>query len=1033
MNSFTESRMSSLKWVQPDNPDAILSVGNSAFAYVSGLTSVTIPSWLTFDSYAFRECPDLKSVTFASGVTTVYNSAFQDCSELTTLSFPESLETIEKWAFNRCSKITSVTFPAKMTLIASESFNNCGLTTVTLPAGAKLEGAFAGNPLTEINWPATPMSEVTDAPFGTQNGVSTMKFPSWMKNIPNSMCSNWKGLTKVIIEEGVESIGTSCFMDCSALDSISVPSSLRTIGHGSFWRTKSLKNIVLNEGLETIVTSAFHESGLTSVTFPSTITSIQGSFSSSLSLESVDLSKTKLTTIVADNFSGCKALKTVKFPATLTSIESQAFYKCEALTNVTLPSSLASIGEKAFMGCSSFGELNLPDGVAVGKSAFRDAAFTAVNFQPTSGSFDVECFYNATLPTTLTLPSWLTSVPSYAFWKTNIVTINLHEGLERIESYAFASCSSLRDVVFPSSLDYIGQYAFHNSGGQVPPWGTPFGSITINDGVVIDQYAFSGATITEIIFNGCPVFEKNSMSGLSKVSSVTFPECMDSIPEGFCKGWTSLKSVKLPSNLKSIGTEAFAQSGLGSIDFPEGLDSIAPKAFYNSGITSIKWPKTKIKLANDIFNNCSYLESLEIPAWMDRIPDNSFLYCIRLGSITWAERKENDPQTVYIGKSAFQGIGTAAGHLLTSIDFPELDIVLGESAFQKCIYATSISWPQNHTVTLGSSSFRECDRLAELSIPDYVTEIPEYCYATCKALVKPFIGKNVTKIGDFAFSSCNNLTAIEWGDKIAELGTNAFSSTGVTDLDIPATVTSIGDNCFSRCSGLKTLTLHEGLESIGKYAFNYCSNLESLSLPSTIKYVGTSAFSCTGLTSLYIPSVDFELGTFAFSSTKITDLDYPGTLTSIPQYCFSDCKLLKTVTFHDGLQTIDKYAFSGCIALDGVSFPDSFTEINEGAFKDCSNLKTADFNVGLTKIGLSAFKNTTSLTQIILPSTLTTLEGFTFNASGLTKVINEADSLKLSSGMFEDCKSLVTFKSEKHISSINNDAFKNCSELAVFD
>jgi hypothetical protein len=125
--------------------EGVTSIGNYAFYYCSGLTSVTFPEGLTSIGGAFTfggaftGCTGLTSVTFPEGLTSIGERAFYECTGLTSVTFPEGLTSIGKSAFCACTGLTSVTFPEGLTSIGGYAFYRCNrLTSVTIPNGAQL-------------------------------------------------------------------------------------------------------------------------------------------------------------------------------------------------------------------------------------------------------------------------------------------------------------------------------------------------------------------------------------------------------------------------------------------------------------------------------------------------------------------------------------------------------------------------------------------------------------------------------------------------------------------------------------------------------------------------------------------------------------------------------------------------------------------------------------------------------------------------------------------------------------------------------
>jgi hypothetical protein len=129
-------------------PAGVTSIGDSAFANCSGLTSVIIPnSVIGIPDGAFYECGSLTNVTIGTNVTRIGDDAFGWCSDLTSVTMPSSVTSIGSNAFEWCSGLMSVTMPNSVTNIGSFAFYACsGLTNAIIPNNVISIGyeAFAG-------------------------------------------------------------------------------------------------------------------------------------------------------------------------------------------------------------------------------------------------------------------------------------------------------------------------------------------------------------------------------------------------------------------------------------------------------------------------------------------------------------------------------------------------------------------------------------------------------------------------------------------------------------------------------------------------------------------------------------------------------------------------------------------------------------------------------------------------------------------------------------------------------------------------
>lgn len=183
-------------------------------------------------------------------------------------------------------------------------------------------------------------------------------------------------------------------------------------------------------------------------------------------------------------------------------------------------------------------------------------------------------------------------------------------------------------------------------------------------------------------------------------------------------------------------------------------------------------------------------------------------------------------------------------------------------------------------------------------------------------------GKPVTRL-DSTFKDCKGITEVEFPNSLVTIGDSAFGNcTGLKSITIPNSVTSIGSYAFNECTGLKNITISDSVISIGSSAFMNCSGLKEVKLPTSLISIGDYAFRyCTGLTTITIPD-------------NITELK--GT--------FNGCSGLKTVNLSKNLTTIGNITFANCTGLTEIKLPDTLTTIGEynnlyGAFEDCKNLK----------------------------------------------------------------------------------------------
>lgn len=201
---------------------SVTSIGDYAFDYCTGLTSVTIPNSVTsIGDGAFSSCRGLTSVTIGNSVTSIGSNAFYYCTGLTSVTIPDSVESIGREAFHGCNRLTSATIGKGVTSIGISAFWGCtGLTSITIP-----------DSVTIINYSA----------FRGCTGLTSVTIGNGVTSIGDYAFQDCSGLTSIIIPDSVTSIGVCAFYGCVSLESIIIPNSVTDIGRDAFRAFSKLK------------------------------------------------------------------------------------------------------------------------------------------------------------------------------------------------------------------------------------------------------------------------------------------------------------------------------------------------------------------------------------------------------------------------------------------------------------------------------------------------------------------------------------------------------------------------------------------------------------------------------------------------------------------------------------------------------------------------------------------------------------------------------------------------------------------------
>ena len=263
-----------------------------------------------------------------------------------------------------------------------------------------------------------------------------------------------------------DELGYSVFKGCSVLTSVTIPSSVTSIGGSAFEGCSGLTSVTIPSSVTEIGGAAFKGcSGLTSLAIPSSVTSIGGStFSGCSGLTSLTL-PSGVTWIGDYAFSGCSGLTSLTLSSGVTSIGKYAFSGCSGLTSLTLPSGVTSIGRYAFEGCSGLTSLTLSSGVtSIGYSAFSGC----------SGLKYIRCQINDEIETYLS--------KGHPF-------IPVECGIEY-----YLNDKKITSVVIPSTITELGKYAFQNCRDLT----SVYVSWSVPNSVNSASSAFSGVDISKI-------------------------------------------------------------------------------------------------------------------------------------------------------------------------------------------------------------------------------------------------------------------------------------------------------------------------------------------------------------------------------------------------------------------------------------------------------------------------------------------------------------------------------------------------------
>ena len=422
---------------------------------------MTIPNSVTsIGDYAFEYCSGLTSVTIGNSVTSIGSGAFLGCSGLTSIEIPNSVTSIGSSAFSDCSSLTSVTIPNSVTSIGDNAFENfCNIV---------YNGTATGSP-----WGARSINGYVDGYLVYSDNTKTTLLA----------CSS-AAQGEIVIPNSVTRIVSYAFSDCSGLTSVTIPNSVTSIGYDAFYGCSAVK--LRGDGLklgyvDNCLVYAYDYDYVIGINIDDSTRLISDNLLSGRCM-SGNFENLKAITVSKNNPNYCSVdgvlfnknkTTLIRFPVgrggrysipnSVTSIGEEAFACCDGLTSVTIPNSVTSIGSYAFAGCDGLTSVTIPNSVT---------------------SIGDEAFDGCTGLTSVTIPNSVTKIGKGVFWRTgiepphkdSILYINncsfgfvyscvrqdivIKKGTRLIADGAFEYDTDLRSITIPKSVTNIGSDAF---------------------------------------------------------------------------------------------------------------------------------------------------------------------------------------------------------------------------------------------------------------------------------------------------------------------------------------------------------------------------------------------------------------------------------------------------------------------------------------------------------------------------------------------------------------------------------------------
>ena len=311
---------------------------------------------------------------------------------------------------------------------------------------------------------------------------------------------------------------------------------------------------------------------------------------------------------------------------------------------------------------------------------------------------------------------------------------------------------------------------------------------------------------------------------------------------------------------------------------------------------------------------------------------------------------------------------------------------------------------------------------------------------------------HVTAIAGDAFNNCKGLTNIDLPNTITQIGRHSFQGcNALTNVEIPNSVTFIGLDAFKSCRSLSELFIPASVELIETSAYSGCDGLTSIEVDENNRYYDSREH-CNAIIgkerneliaaciNTVIPNTVKRLGRDAFRGfTWLTEVNLPDSLEYIGICAFEGCSGLTSIMIPNTVTEIDDYAFMGCTGLTEITLPESLEILGGSVFYGCSGLTILHIPANVTRIGSSLVSHT-NVTCITVDAANRTYDSRD-NCNAIietqtgTLIIGCNNStvpngVRIIEGVaFMDCNQIVNIELPSSLYAIRTAAFYNCSSL----
>ena len=912
-------------------------LGNSTYtisSYVGEDRIVVIPATykgrpiVAIAESAFKNCVVIETISLNNNITIIGNNAFEGCTALRSITLSSKVTSIGDYAFSGCNNLVEANIPSALTGLGYFAFKDCAkLDNITVPSGITLlkSGVFSG-------------------------------------------CTSLKN---IILSEGIEEIQSGVFTNCSSLQNIIIPDSVTNISwNGIFNGCSSLETLVLPIGEMT------YEYGYTDYSYPIPFLFGTVSYENSFEYECTPHRTIdgKWNTYFSETCYIPNTLRTVYVSVNEYS-RNTCFSKIE---NIKVYWNYVYGGNKIEF---DYNDLDVTPNTYKFVKTGESYTFNI----PTRTGYTFEGWYHNSTKITgsngVTINAWSITTDCTLIAKWTPISYTIDYDLDGGSLPGNTSAYTIETSTFVIGEPTRTGYTFIGWSGTGIT-GSPK-TITIEKGTTgtksytanwrADEY-----TITLDAYGGTLNCDEYYTVTFDAEYSITPPTRVGytftgwyADPDGTAYPYTDDNGESLVKWSETRNRVLYAQWKANtntSYTVYHYLEN-ANDSGYTLQDTQTLYGTTNAT----VYPNTNTYTGFVAPSKssVKILPDGSaileYRYTRTTHTITFVTNGGNSIDTMTVKYQQTVEICNAAREGFTFGGW-FVDVALAEQFTQTNVSAdtTLYAWWKEETkvCNLVYDGYVEgSDGLTihgynggetTVVVPSYIGGMPVIAignqafqynsrdYGNESEITQVVIPDTVTSIGENAFLECRELNSVTLSNNLSQIGLQAFyNCESLEEITLPSTLTTLGNYAFGHCTSLKTVNILEGIISI-EGAFAYCSSLEAIKLPNSIRHMDDAFVNCTSLKTVNIPT-----GVATFAST------------------FYYCSNLQSITIPNNVTTIGDAAFMGS-GITSISIPSSVTTIGNNAFYECSALETISMDIGINNLLIysNAFGNCSNLISV---------------------------------------------------------------------